>query len=84
MPNYEKYYKNKDFKARLLKYSILESTDAWSVTERQQNHMNKQILKLMDEQLQRDPFQGLIVKDMYRIQSVCTLKVPIDFVLEDT
>ena len=34
MPNYEKYYKNKDFKARLLKYSILESTDAWSVTER--------------------------------------------------
>ena len=30
LPNYEKYFSNKEFRGRLMKYSILEHTDTWS------------------------------------------------------
>lgn len=37
----------------------------------------------MDEQMERDPFQARIIKDIYRIQSVCTMRMPVDYALEN-
>ena len=83
LPNYEKYFSNKEFRGRLMKYSILEHTDTWSQSERQQLHMTPGIRKLMEDQMDRDPKQAPIIKDIYRIQSVCTMKMPVDYALEN-
>ena len=34
LPNYEKYYTNKELRKRLLKYSVREEVDFWTTTER--------------------------------------------------
>ena len=37
----------------------------------------------MDEQMERDPFQARIIKDMYRIQCVVDMKMPVDHALDN-
>ena len=49
LPNYETYYQNKEFRQRLMKYSILDDTDAWSHSERQSLHLTPYIKKSMEE-----------------------------------
>lgn len=34
LPNYEKYFKDYELKQRLMRFSILENTDAWEHSER--------------------------------------------------
>ena len=37
----------------------------------------------MEEQMERDPFQARIIKDVYRITSVVDMKMPVDYALEN-
>ena len=37
----------------------------------------------MEEQLKKDKFKAAIVKDIYRIQSVTNMRMPVDYALEN-
>lgn len=45
--------------------------------------MTGAIKKVMEEQMERDPFQARIIKDVYRITSVVDMKMPVDYALEN-